>query len=108
MHQSEESAFKAIAQLQNQVKQTTIKKTKAQMEHKFNKLVNEGSTRKGKFQNKARAITKGMAMAILPSETLNQHVLTVNGVEVEYTRNKFFKKIKVLPEGSAFGEVALL
>ena len=31
----------------------------------------------------------------------------INGVEIEYTRGKFFKNIKVMPERSAFGEIAL-
>ena len=34
-------------------------------------------------------------------------MFTIDGIDFEYTRGKFYKKIKVMPEGAAFGEIAL-
>ena len=71
------SAFGSITQLFNKLKQTTVKKTKEEMEEKFNKLISERNNRKDKSK----------AVSLFESETLNQHILTVNGVEVEFTSN---------------------
>ena len=67
------------------------------MEEKFNKLISERNIGKDKVKD----------ISLFESETLNQHILSVNGVDVEFTSNQFFKNVKVMSEGSAFGENAL-
>ena len=36
------------------------------------------------------------------------HAFIVNDVEYEYTRGRYYKNIKVMSQGSSFGEIALL
>ena len=42
------------------------------------------------------------------TEQLNQHVFKINGAQFEYTRGKYYKMIRELSVGAAFGEIALL
>lgn len=42
------------------------------------------------------------------TEQLNQHTFKINGAEFEYTRGKYYKMIRELSVGAAFGEIALL
>ena len=50
-----------------------------------------------------------MIPEFIRSNKLNMHAFTLDGVEYEFTRGRYFqKKAFVLGEGMAFGELALL